>query len=102
MKHFLIRYQRRNATPEVWHKDIAEFVTALDADAELSGKISYRSMKTGDDQYLHVATVRDDDAQKILQQRDFFKRFAELTRRAGGGEVDVSPIEIVGETKRPV
>jgi hypothetical protein len=99
MKQFMIRYQRRNSTADAWHQDIARFIAALDADAELKGRISYRCMKVGDNQYCHIATVADDQAPKILQQRDWFKKYNERTREVGGGEVDVSPIEIVGETK---
>ena len=102
MKSFMIRYQRRNGTAEAWHNEIAQFIAALDSDAELRGRISYRCMKVGDDQYYHIATVIDDEAPKILQQRDFFKSYNERTRAIGGGEVVVSPIEIVGETKQTV
>jgi hypothetical protein len=100
MKSFMIKYQRRDATAESWHRDIATFIAALDGDAELSGRILYRCMKVGDNQYYHIATVTDDSVPKILQQRDFFKRYNEQTRLVGGGEVEVSPIEIVGETRR--
>jgi hypothetical protein len=99
MKSFLIKYQRRNGTAEAWHQDIARFIAALDGDAELRGRISYRCMKIGDNQYYHIATVADDEAPKILQQRDWFKRYNAQTREVGGGEVEVSPIEIVGETQ---
>jgi hypothetical protein len=99
MKQFMIRYQRRNGSGEAWHRNIARFIAALDSDPELSGRISYRCMKVGDNQYVHIATVTDDQVPKLLQQRDFFKRYNEQTRQIGGGEVDVSPIEIVGETK---
>jgi hypothetical protein len=99
MKQFLIKYQRRNGTAEAWHQEIAQFIAALDGDAELKGRLSYRCMKVGDNQYYHIATVADDQAPKILQQRDFFKHYNERTRAIGGGEVEVSPIEIVGETK---
>ncbi|MGZ3408837.1 MAG: hypothetical protein ACXWKC_20060 [Xanthobacteraceae bacterium] len=99
MKRFVIKYQRRNATAEAWHQEIAQFIAALDNDAELCGRISYRCMKAGEDQYYHIATVIDDEAPKILQGRDFFKHYNERTRAIGGGDVVVSPIEIVGETK---
>jgi hypothetical protein len=56
-------------------------------------------MKVGDDKYFHLATVTDDQAPKILQQRDWFKHYNEQTRLVAGGEVEVGPVEIVGETK---
>ena len=39
---------------------------------------------------------------KALQSRDFFKHYTERTRQAAsGGEVTVTPIELIGETARP-
>ena len=76
MKHFLIRYRLQNATPETWHKDVAEFIAALDGDPALKGKISYRCMKIRDSaDYLHLATAADEQAVKALQQSAFFSRY---------------------------
>jgi hypothetical protein len=100
MKRFLIRYQRRYASAQAWHDEIAQFIAALDNDAELRGRISYRCMKAGDAQYFHIATVTDDTVPKILQGRDYFRIYNERTRAVGGGEVVVSPIEIVSETRQ--
>jgi hypothetical protein len=35
---------------------------------------------------------------KTLQQRDFFKHYTERTRQVAGGEVTVTPIELIAET----
>ncbi len=100
MKSFLIRYRLQNAAPEAWHKDVAEFIAALDSDPALQGKISYRCMKIGDSaDYLHIATAADDQAVKTLQQSAFFSSYAEKTRKVAAGAVDVVPLEIVAETK---
>jgi hypothetical protein len=32
MKRFLIKYRRQNTPQDAWHRDIAEFIAALDAD----------------------------------------------------------------------
>jgi hypothetical protein len=40
MKHFLIRYRLQNATPEAWHRDVADFIAALDSNPTLRGKIA--------------------------------------------------------------
>ncbi|MFI5012696.1 MAG: hypothetical protein ACHQAY_10130 [Hyphomicrobiales bacterium] len=101
MKHFLIRYRFTNGTEEDWHQDIAGFISALDKDPELKGKISYRCMKIGgSSDYYHLAAAADDQAVKALQQRDFFKRYTEKTKVVAGGEVVVSPLEIIAETKQ--
>ena len=99
MKYFLIRYRRTEATQEEWHQEIARFISALDNDPELKGKISYRCMKIRDDSnYYHLAGAADEQAIKALQQRDFFKRYTEKTKLVAGGDVVVSPLEIVAET----
>jgi hypothetical protein len=99
MKHFLIRYTRSGGTEEAWHQDIAAFISELDNDPDLKGKIVYRCMKVRDDtSYYHLAAAADEQAIKALQQREFFKRYTEKTRLVAGGEVSVSPLEVVAET----
>ncbi len=56
MKHFMITYRFANGTTEAWHREIQKFISALDNDPELKGKISYRCMKNRDDSgYMHLA-----------------------------------------------
>ena len=101
MKHFMIKYQFASGTPEEWHREIARFIAALDGDAELRGKIVYRCMKNRDDSsYFHLASAADEQAVKALQQRDFFKHYTEKTRQVAGGEVVVTPIDLIAETAR--
>ncbi len=100
MKQFLIKYRLQNATPEAWHKDVADFIAAIDSDPALRGKITYRCMKSRDgSDYYHLATAVDEAAVKALQQSAFFSRYTEKTKQAAGGTVDVVPLEIVAETK---
>jgi hypothetical protein len=99
MKHFMIKYQFANGTTEEWHREIGRFISALDNDPELKGKIIYRCMKNRDDSsYYHLAAAADEQAIKALQQRDFFKHYTEKTRQVAGGEVVVTPIELIAET----
>ena len=101
MKQFLIKYRLTNGTEAEWHREIATFIAALDNDPELKGKIVYRCMKSREDStYYHFAAPADDQAVKTLQQREFFKHYTEMTRRVAGGEVMVSPLEIIAETAR--
>jgi hypothetical protein len=101
MKYFLIKYRFQDGSEEAWHKSIAEFISALDNDAALQEKISYRCMKSrnGSD-YYHLASAVDDEAVKALQARAFFASYTEKTKRAGGGTVEVLPLELIAETKR--
>jgi hypothetical protein len=100
MKYNMIRYQFANGTPEDWHREVARFIAALDGDPELKGKIGYRVMKSRDDAgYFHLASVADDAAVKTLQSREFFRAYQARTRSvAAGGEVTVTPIEVIAET----
>lgn len=99
MKHFMIRYEFKNGTKDAWHAEIARFIKAIDDDPELKGRISYRCLKNRDDgHYFHLAGVTDDAAQKTLQSRDFFKHYTEMTRKVAGGEVTVTPIEMIDAT----
>src|ERR1700686_420543 len=99
MKHFMIKYQFANGTPEEWHREIARFIAAVDSDPELKGKIGYRVMKNRDDtSYFHLASAADEAAIKTLQGREFFKHYTEKTRQVAGGEVTVTPIEVIAQT----
>jgi hypothetical protein len=99
VRYFLITYRFKSGSEEQWHRDIAAFIAAVDGDPALRGKIVYRCMKVRDDsRYYHLAAAADDDAVKALQSREFFSRYTELTDIAGGGEVEVLPLEIIAQT----
>lgn len=99
MKHFMIKYQFANGSREEWHREIARFISSIDNHPELKGKISYRVMKNRDDaSYYHLAAAADEHAIKTLQGQDFFKHYTEKTRQVAGGEVVVTPIELIAET----
>ena len=99
MKHFLIKYSLKSGSEQLWHQDIVRFISALDDDPELRGKISYRCMKgRGGSDYYHLAAAADEQAIKALQSREFFSRYTAQTKLAAGGEVEVLPLEIVAET----
>ncbi len=100
MKHFLIKYRREHGTQDEWHREIARFISALDNDPALAGKISYRCMNGGGASgYYHLASVTDDNAAQALQERDYFKHYTGQTKLVSGGKVEVLPLEIIAETK---
>jgi hypothetical protein len=103
MKYFLIKYRFQEGSQEEWHREITQFISELDNDPELKGKISYRCLKGGKDgEYFHFAGAVDDRAVKLMQQREFFKRYSEKMRAVAGGAVDVSHLEIIAETQAGV
>lgn len=99
MKQFMIRYQFKNGTKEDWHQEIARFISNIDGDPALKGKITYRCMKEKEGaNYFHLATAADDLAIKALQGNDWFRHYTEKTREVAGGEVTVTPLEVIAET----
>ncbi|MEO7039786.1 MAG: hypothetical protein ABI186_07120 [Candidatus Elarobacter sp.] len=99
MKHFLITYRLTSGSEEQRRQEIATFISAVENDSSLRGKIGYRCMKAreGSD-YYHLATATDDEAVKALQSRDFFSRYTDQTDAAAGGNVEVLPLEMIAET----
>ena len=83
MKHFLIKYRFQDGSEAAWREHIGRFIAAVEADATLNGRISYRCMKAenGSGEYYHLAATADDEAGKALQSRDFFKAYTEETKR---------------------
>jgi hypothetical protein len=103
MKHFMIKYRRVNGSEEAWHAKIARFISALDGDPALAGKIKYRTLKVVDGtDYYHLAEAADEAAAKALASRDFFKLYKEETSEASGGGVEVLPLELIAETRSRV
>ena len=101
MKRFLIEYRLEQGTPEDWHREIARFISALDGDPVLAGRITYRCMRRGPGPaYVHLAETKDGEATEILQTRDYFKRYTAQTKLVSGGGVEVSPVESIAETAR--
>jgi hypothetical protein len=99
MKQFLIKYRRTEGSTEDWHREIAKFIAAIDADPALRGKVGYRCMKAREGaDYFHIATVHDDSGRVALQDRPFFKHYTEQTRKISGGTVEVLPLETVAQT----
>ena len=99
MRHNIIKYQLKNATVEAWHEQIAAFISALDTDPDLKGKIAYRCLKERDGmRYFHLAAAADAQAVSTLQQKEFFKRYTAESKRVSGGELEVLPLELIAET----
>jgi hypothetical protein len=100
MKRFLIKYRLKHESEVDWGERVERFIAAIEADATLNGRISYRCMRAGNGSgdYFHLAAAADDEAATTLQSRDFFKAYTEEIRRASGGTVEVLPLAIVAET----
>jgi len=62
--------------------------------AHAAGKTIAVSWKT----FQEERWKTDEAAIKTLQSRDFFKHYTEKTRQVAGGEVVVTPLELIAET----
>ena len=99
MKQFLITYRFSEGTEEDWHEEVKRFIAAINSDPELRGRIAYRCLKSlKGPEYYHLAIPADEEATKLLGQRDFFKKYTEATERVSGGTVEVIPLELIAET----
>ncbi|SRR5260370_328170 len=100
MKHFLIRYSFKEGSQEDWRREIKRFIAAIEGDATLNGRISYRCMKANNasDDYYHLAAAADDEAAKTLQDREFFKQYTSESKRVSAGTLEVLPLTILAET----
>jgi hypothetical protein len=100
MNHFLITYRLEHGSRDEWHREIEQFIAALETDPALSGKISYRSLKSREGSaYYHLAAAEDEQAAKALGETTFFARYTERSDAVSGGTVEVLPLELVAETK---
>jgi hypothetical protein len=99
MKYFLIKYRFQNGSQEAWNREVTAFIAAIEGDSELKGRVTYRGMKARDGvDYYHLAGAVDEAAVTTLQSRPFFKDYTQKIRIAGGGSVDVVPLDVVAET----
>ena len=101
MKRFLIHYTLLpdSGPVDAWNGQVRAFIQALDADPELRGRIRYRCMKARDrNEYFHLAEPLDDEAAKLLGERDWFKRYTQEMRRVGGASFEVLPLDTIAET----
>ena len=69
MKRFLITYTYGEGAESVaaWHARVREFVSAVENDAALGGRIAYRCLKVRDRPvYYHIAEAETDQAIQAL------------------------------------
>jgi hypothetical protein len=46
----------------------------------------------------HLAAAADDEAAKTLQERAFFQRYSDESKRVSAGSLEVVPLTIIAET----
>jgi hypothetical protein len=100
MQHFLITYTFTGGVEADWHEKIHQFIDHLQMDPVLAGKVSYHCLKAKSGAtYYHLAMVRDESVTKLLGSREFFQQYTKATEKVAGGEVTVTPLELIAETE---
>ena len=98
MRSITISY--RYAGPEEpWRAAIEDFVAAIDADADVAGRFTYR-VAVADDGETRIHWGRWDDKTTLetLQSRDYFKTFAGRVREFSGGAPDNTAADVAIRT----
>ena len=94
-----IRY-RYDGDEAAWRAAIDEFIDAVDADPDISGKFSYAVSVAGDGiMRAHVGRWDTDATLKALQSRDYFKTFAKTLQGLAGDSLDAKQVALHRETR---
>jgi quinol monooxygenase YgiN len=99
MRSITIRYQYEGPE-EDWREVVGDFIAALDADPDVSGKFEYQ-VSVADDGKSRVHWGRWDSQEtlKKMQASDYFKIFAERLKELAGGTPETFATDVVLKTK---
>ena len=99
MIYSLIRYSIGEPSAE-WKSEVLGFIQAIDRDASLRGRVSYRCLKESDGvSFCHIAAAVDESAVEDLKKKPFFKPYSARLRVVAGGEPQFTKLQIVGGTE---
>jgi hypothetical protein len=95
----LIRYTIGEPSEE-WEREVLAFIRAIDCDASLRGRVSYRCLKETDGvSFCHIAVAVDDTAVEELKQKPFFKPYSIRLRAVANAGPHFTNLRIVGGTE---
>ena len=99
MVHSLIRYTLSEPSDE-WECEVLAFIRAIDSDASLRGRVSYRCLKETDGvSFCHLAAAVDDAAVEELKQKPFFKPYSTRLRAVAKAGPHFTKLQVVGATE---
>jgi hypothetical protein len=97
--HSLIRYTLSEPSDE-WECEVLAFIRAIDSDASLRGRVSYRCLKETDGvSFCHLAAAVDDAAVEELKQKPFFKPYSTRLRAVAKAGPHFTKLQVVGATE---
>ncbi len=83
----------------VWQKTIADFIAAIDTDAEVAGRLHYRVNKAREgNRRVHWGWWDKPETVAKMQSRDYFKTFSAKLREMAGDTLTTIPVTRHGET----
>lgn len=84
MRAITIRY-KFSGPEDAWLKMVGDFIAAIDADPEVTGRFTYQ-VTTADDRETRVHWGRWDSRETLqkVQSRDYFKAFTSRLRELAG------------------
>ena len=99
MIYSLIRYTVE-APNEEWEREVLAFIQAIDGEASLRGRLSYRCLKESDGvSFCHIAAAVDDSAVEDLKKKPFFKPYSAKLRAVAWRGPEFTKLEVVGGTE---
>ena len=94
-----IQYELKGDEAE-WNAAVATFVQAIDADADIAGRFTYRVTKAKEgNKRIHWGQWDVPETVQTLQSRDYFKTFAAKLQELADGTLSPTPVSILHRTK---
>jgi len=83
-----------------WNEAVTAFVQAIDADADIAGRFTYRVTKAKEgNKRIHWGQWDQPETVQTLQSRDYFKTFAGKLQELAGGTLSPTPVSVLHRTK---
>lgn len=100
MMHGITLQYEFDGDEAVWDAAVAAFVQAIDADAEIAGRFTYRVTKANEgNRRIHWGQWDVPETVQTLQSRDYFKTFANALQDLTGGGLIPTPVTVLHRTK---
>ncbi len=83
-----------------WEAAVSEFIAAINADAEISGKFTYQVHKAKEgNRRIHWGQWDVPETVQRMQANDYFKTFAGKLKTMAGDTLSATPVTTYGTTK---
>jgi len=98
--HGITLHYEFNGDEAEWNAAVATFVQAIDADADIAGRFTYRVTKANEgNTRIHWGQWDVPETVETLQSRGYFKTFADTLQNLTGGGLKPTPVTVLHSTK---